>query len=56
MAGCAAVVVLRTLANQGHNEMTGLDAGGVAAADKGAMVRDVRCCPVGMTIETGKSD
>jgi len=57
VAGCAAMVVFRTVRiDQGHGEMTGLDAGGVAATDKGAVVWDVRRHPIGMAVETGESD
>ena len=55
MAGRAGVVIFRTARiDQGHGEMTGLDAGGAAATDKGAVVRDMSCRPVGMAVYTGE--
>ena len=34
--------------------MTGLDAGGAAATDEGAVARDMRCRSVGMAVYTGE--
>ena len=55
MTGCAGVVAFLTVrVDQEGGKMAGLDAGGAATTDKGAVVRDVSGHPVGMAIYAGK--
>ena len=51
----AGVMAFRIIGvDQEGGEMTGLDAGGVAATDKCAVVWDMRCRPVGMAVYAGE--